>query len=63
MSECPECAGTGEVYTPVTEALVTYFVRQSDGTDKGCQKIEKRGGLDACPVCAAKAETEWNMWR
>lgn len=64
MSDCPRCGGTGEVYSQVERRVVeTYDHMTTAGIWERREVVKKYGGIDACPLCAEKAETEWNTWR
>ena len=61
--KCNTCGGKGTLVRPYGR-LVQEIVRQSQMIDG--EQIEKKetvvtetGGLDACPVCAANAEAEY----
>ncbi len=55
---CLTCKNTGMVNLPTEE-----IIRSREVFDAGDWIIEttvfKRGGVDACPVCAARAEAEY----
>lgn len=60
---CMTCKGKGTIYRPVRK-FVQEVVRHSERIDGHLfeQKetvITEAGGIDACPVCTAKAEAEW----
>ena len=60
---CMTCRGKGTIYRPVRK-IVQEIVRYSERIDGQLfeQKenvITEAGGIDACPVCTAKAEAEW----
>ncbi len=60
---CQMCDGTSEIYRPVTtitQEIERYF--QKNGRIESVYEDVKQniGGIDACPVCAAKSETEYH---
>lgn len=64
---CTTCKGKGTVYRPYSRK-VKEIVRQVEVIDghefKRTEAVEvESGGIDACPVCAAKAEAEWQSAR
>ena len=64
---CMTCKGKGTVYRPYSKT-VKEIVRQVEFIDgHKFQKTEavevETGGIDACPVCTARAEAEWQSAR
>lgn len=60
---CATCNGKGTIYRPL-RTIVQEVVRHSERIDGHLfeQKetvTTESGGIDACPVCTAKAEAEW----
>ena len=61
--KCNSCGGKGVIFRPV-KTLVQEIIRKIemiDGEEIVTKEkvITETGGLDACPVCTAKAEAEY----
>ena len=60
---CATCKGEGSIYRPVSRH-VQSVVRQTwriEGElfEHKEEVVTELGGIDACPVCTARAEAEW----
>lgn len=60
---CATCKGKGSIYRPVSRH-VQSVVRQTwriEGElfEHKEEVVTELGGIDACPVCTARAEAEW----
>lgn len=60
---CMTCKGKGSIYRPLSRSI-QEIVRKTEFIDG--HKFETKeavvvecGGMDACPVCTARAEAEW----
>jgi len=61
--KCAACNDKGTIYRPVRQ-IVQEVVRVSERVGGHLFEtketvITESGGIDACPVCTAKAEAEW----
>ena len=57
---CRTCGDTGRIWRPPERVRHMVSLRDADGDFARQGATTVLGGVDACPVCAAVAEADWN---